>query len=94
MVTTGHRHSKLYLYNGIILLVTFFLSRIATMPLYYYQMYHVYAAAQQLGWLAGVIIYLGIAVDILNVYWITKLVHETQEVLRENSQQKVPTKQQ
>ena len=72
------KNSKLYKYNGLMLIAVFFLCRILVIPFFYYQVYKamnttVYKAAFP-GLKRYVLICLSFAIDALNLFWFEKIV--------------------
>ncbi|CAH1241235.1 TMEM56 [Branchiostoma lanceolatum] len=73
---TGKVKSKAYTLNGYVMVVTFFLGRIAIIPHYWYHMYpHVVSGKIfQVGWDSAVTgIFLWTVLNVLNIYWFYRM---------------------
>jgi len=74
LAVTGKKSTKRYFYNGLLLLFTFFISRILLMPYVYWRFYQAkdtlgYDKLENIKWIfAGPIL-----VDCLNLYWFYKI---------------------
>ena len=79
------RSSRSFVVNGWSMVVTFFLSRVAVMPWYYYKCYSVWGSTEQryLGvYISFYWIFTCVVLDYLNVYWFAKMVRGALKVTR------------
>ena len=69
------RRSRLFLLNGFAMASTFFLSRIASIPPYWYKVYCVYGSvnSRQLGVMWYLLIFSCIVLDVINIFWFSKI---------------------
>nr|XP_039273581.1 TLC domain-containing protein 4-A-like [Styela clava] len=82
---TGRKNSQIYFYNGLFLAGTFFLFRIAVMPVYYYLVYAAVGTeaydrlglALQLSWIIPCIV-----LDVLNFLWFYKIMRGARKVMK------------
>lgn len=79
------RTSKGWIINGYMLGVSFFLCRIAIMPMYYYNCYSFWGSQQQRA-LGGIIsfywISTSVVLDVINLYWFSKIVRGALKLTR------------
>uniref|UniRef100_H2Y8T4 TLC domain-containing protein n=1 Tax=Ciona savignyi TaxID=51511 RepID=H2Y8T4_CIOSA len=83
------KNTKYFVYNGIMMVVTFFLSRILMMPYVYLRLYQLRNTQdfQRLAFI-GYAIILGLMVDCLNIYWFARMLRGMIKYLRINSNKK------
>lgn len=78
----GQKHTKVYLWNGVLLTAVFLACRIMTMPYCWYKIFTIYGTEPYLrtGYIQYVLLSSCFVLDILNVFWFYKLlkgVHKT-----------------
>jgi len=78
------RRSRLFLLNGFAMATTFFLSRIASIPPYWYKVYSVYGSAtsRQLGVMWSLLIFSCVVLDLINIFWFCKIFQGVRRAFR------------
>jgi len=68
--------SKAFVFNGFLMTLVFFFVRILAMPIYWWKVYHVAITPlwSRMGYFRFVLIVVCTVLDIINVYWFTKMV--------------------
>jgi len=69
------RRSRLFLLNGFAMASTFFVSRVASIPPYWYKVYSIYGSvtSRQLGVLWYLLICSCVVLDLINIFWFCRI---------------------
>jgi len=87
------RRSRLFLLNGFAMASTFFLSRIASIPPYWYKVYSVYGSvtSHQLGVMWYLLIFSCVVLDVINIFWFSRIFQGVRRVFRTHTDVLMPT---
>ena len=81
------RRSKLFLLNGFAMASTFFLSRVASIPPYWYKVYSVYGSvtSRQLGVMWYILILSCVVLDFINLFWFCRIYQGVRRAFRSHT---------
>lgn len=78
-----HKDSSIFILNGILMTVVFFVVRVACMPLYWYKVYSIFGteAFNRLGHMQFVLVATCLVLDSINIFWFYRMCVGVRKVL-------------